>query len=369
MQIAITGAGGFLGKNLGVRLREATGHAVIELHRNSSATEVRAALARADFIFHLAGANRPQNPREFLEVNAGFTRELTEILMSAGQRTPIAYASSVQAANDNPYGKSKRAGEEELRRYGELARAPVYLFRLTNVFGKWCRPYYNSVVATFCHQVANGLPVTINDPRDSVRLIHVDDVVAAFAALLTEKRPSGHVDAGPTYEITVGQLADTLREFAASRTSLRMPGVGAGFLRALYSTYVSYLPPTAFAYQVPKRTDRRGEFVEMLKTPDCGQFSYLSAPPGVTRGEHYHHTKTEKFLVLRGTARFDFRNLLTNESHRITVRGGEGQIVETIPGWAHAITNVGEDELLVMLWANEVFDRSRPDTIAHAASA
>jgi UDP-2-acetamido-2,6-beta-L-arabino-hexul-4-ose reductase len=221
------------------------------------------------------------------------------------------------------------------------------------------------VVATFCHQIAHGLLIQINDPATSLRLLHVDDLVDALIRLLEpQARASGYVDAGPVYETTVGDLARTLEGFVESRKSLLTSRVGDGLLRALYSTYISYLPTASFAYEVPRHADARGIFVEMLKTPDCGQFSYFTARPGITRGEHYHHTKTEKFLVVRGTARFCFRNIDTGETYELTTRGGEARIVETIPGWAHNIVNIGDDELIVMLWANEIFDRARPDTVA-----
>lgn len=242
---------------------------------------------------------------------------------------------------------------------------PVYVLRLTNVFGKWSRPYYNSAVATFCHQVAHGQSVSVNDPASRLRLIHVDDVVTALMALLVDPPPiGGFVDTGPIHETTVGELADTLRGFAHSRETLTTARVGTGLTRALYATYVSFLPPESFSYDVPQHGDPRGVFVEMLKTPDCGQFSYFTAKPGITRGGHYHHSKTEKFLVIQGTARFGFRQIETGEVHELTTKGGQARIVETVPGWTHDITNIGEDELVVMLWANEVFDQDRPDTVA-----
>jgi UDP-2-acetamido-2,6-beta-L-arabino-hexul-4-ose reductase len=365
VHVVVTGAAGFVGKNLSERLRELGRHRITLITRSSDARETATALTSADFLFHLAGVNRPRDDAEFVSGNAGLTQSLCDALLAAGRGTPVAYASTTQAQFENPYGRSKRAAEEVLLRYSQAAAAPVYLLRLTNIFGKWCRPHYNSVVATFCHQVARGLPIRINDAAAPLTLIHIDDVVAAFLRLLgSAPAASGYVESGPVYHTTVGEVAQALQEFAASRASLVSPRVGSGFVRALYSTYVSYLPPRSFAYDVPVRTDPRGEFVEMLKTPDCGQFSYFTARPGVTRGEHYHHTKTEKFLVIQGTARFGFRNLDTGEAHVLTARGGEGRIVETIPGWVHNITNVGDDELVVMLWANEIFDRTHPDTLA-----
>lgn len=361
MKIVVTGADGFIARNLITRLRE-TGHEDIGcITRATSRADFTHLLQAADFVFHLAGVNRPQDPHEFAEGNAGLTQALCEALRE--RATPVAFASSTQAELGNPYGLSKRQAEDALLEHAQRSRARVYLFRLTNVFGKWARPNYNSAVATFCHNVARGQPITINDPGSALKLLYVDDVSEAFLSLLDGSTPGGFVPAGPVYATTVGEVADTIRGFSASRASLVTDRVGTGLVRALYSTYISYLPPEAFAYQVPRHGDPRGVFVEMLKTPDCGQFSYFTAHPGVTRGEHYHHSKTEKFLVIRGTAEFGFRHIVTGEVHQLVTRGGEGTIVETIPGWTHNITNVGDDELIVMLWANEIFDRARPDTI------
>jgi UDP-2-acetamido-2,6-beta-L-arabino-hexul-4-ose reductase len=365
VSIVITGSSGFVGRHLQWRLRELAQHGVTCLTRDSSDADVVNALSQARFVFHLAGANRPEDPAEFDRTNAGFTSRLCDVLAAAGHRAVVVFASSTQAALENPYGRSKLAAEERLRAHGEATGSPVALLRLTNVFGKWARPFYNSAVATFCHQVANGLPLTIHDPAAPLRLVYVDDVIDAFVALLRSP-PLGvvRVQVGPEYASSVGEVAATLQGFAQSRTSLISPPVGTGLTRALYATYLSHLRADQFAYSLPRHGDARGEFVEMLKTPDCGQFSYFTAHPGVTRGGHYHHTKSEKFLVLQGTARFGFRQLDTGATAEIVTRGGEARVVETIPGWTHDITNIGDDDLIVMLWANEIFDRARPDTVA-----
>lgn len=365
MRIVITGADGFVGSNLRVRLHELGHTDVVGVTRKTSAVQLQEALQGADFVFHLAGINRPKDPTEFETGNAGFTEALCSALAAAACRAPIAFASSTQAELDNPYGRSKRAAEEALLQHGRSLGVPVHLFRLTNVFGKWSKPNYNSAVATFCHHIARGQAITINDPTASLRLIYIDDVVAAFTDLLAAPHSAGgFVEARPVHSTTVGELAETLRGFAASRGTLTTPRVGTGLVRALYATYVSFLPPESFAYEVPRHGDPRGVFVEMLKTPDCGQFSYFTAHPGITRGGHYHHSKTEKFLVIKGTALFGFRHIETGQTHEIVTRGGEARIVETVPGWTHDITNIGDDEMIVMLWANEVFDRERPDTVA-----
>jgi UDP-2-acetamido-2,6-beta-L-arabino-hexul-4-ose reductase len=236
---------------------------------------------------------------------------------------------------------------------------------LPGVFGKWCKPNYNSVVATFCHNIARDLPIQINDPTANLRLVYVDDVVTAFLVALVAPAP-GCVQAQvePEYTTTLGELANKIRAFGDCRSTLMTERVGTGFVRALYATYVSYLPSDRFSYEVPQHSDPRGVFVEMLKTPDSGQFSFFTAHPGITRGGHYHHTKTEKFLVIKGEALFRFRHLLTKQLVELRTTGSTPEVVDTIPGWTHDITNVGDDEMVVMLWANENFDRGKPDTVA-----
>jgi UDP-2-acetamido-2,6-beta-L-arabino-hexul-4-ose reductase len=235
----------------------------------------------------------------------------------------------------------------------------VHIFRLPNVFGKWARPNYNSAVATFCYNLAHDLPISVNETAPPLNLVYVDDVVQAFVDCMTQPDVSQIAadtfeTVSPVYTTTITEVAAHLRSFVGSRSSLLTERVGKGLMRALYSTYISYLPPHAFGYTVPRHADSRGEFVEMLKTEDSGQFSYFTAHPGITRGEHYHHSKTEKFLVLKGTARFGFRHILTGETYELVTNGGEARIVETVPGWTHKITNIGDDEMIVMLWANEI---------------
>jgi UDP-2-acetamido-2,6-beta-L-arabino-hexul-4-ose reductase len=368
MRVLVTGAGGFIGRNLCVRLGEMGCDDVVAITRATTPEDLRAAAVSADFVFHLAGVNRPRDADEFVRGNVAFTESLCAALARSVRRAPVVYASSIQAALDNPYGRSKRAAEEVLLRHARAFNVPVQIFRLANVFGKWCRPNYNSVVATFCHQIARGLPITVHDPGAPLRLVHVDDVIEAFIGQFTSPGAGSYVEVTPVYQTTVGEVATVLGEFAASRRSLLIPRVGTGLVRALYATYVSYLPPSSFAYDLAPHSDRRGVFVEILRTPDCGQFSYFTALPGVTRGEHYHHSKTEKFLVVFGTARFRFRNIDTGEVHELTTMGDLPTVVESVPGWAHNITNIGTDELVVLSWANEIFDRSRPDTIAMKVS-
>lgn len=372
MKVLITGAGGFVGTNLQQHLAERKDVEVVCFTRANTAADLPRLLEGVEFVFHLAGVNRPQDPQEFVTGNADLTVALVEAvegeMRTRGRKIAIVYTSSTQAARDNPYGASKRAAEEVLRAFAARTGAAVHVFRLPNVLGKWCRPNYNSAVATFCHNIARGLPIQVNDPAAPVTLVYVDDVVERFIQLMDGADAAvdaeGFATVTPQYTTTVGEMAGLIKTFRASRDTLVTERVGTGFVRALYSTYVSYLPPESFAYTVPMHGDARGVFVEMLKTPDCGQFSFFTAHPGITRGGHYHHTKTEKFLVIKGEARFKFRHMQTGETHELVTSGAKAEIVETVPGWTHDITNIGSDEMVVMLWANEVFDRSKPDTYA-----
>ena len=338
--------------------------------RQDSPGRLHELLQHTDIVFHLAGVNRPKSPAEFKSGNSDLTRHLAEavaqIARQHGRAIPVVYTSSIQAELDNPYGLSKREAEHTLFRLAEQCGVPVYVFRLPNVFGKWCRPNYNSVVATFSHNIARDLPIQVNDPKAPLTLVYVDDLLEKFVEImegrLSAPRPWEFVNVGPQYQTTVGALAEQLRGFHESRKNLITDRVGTGLTRALYATYVSYLPVEAFAYSVPQHCDQRGVFVEMLKTLDAGQFSFFTAHPGVTRGGHYHHSKTEKFLVIKGCALFRFRHMQTGEVHELRTTGEVSQIVETVPGWTHDITNIGEEDMIVMLWANEIFDQNRTDT-------
>jgi UDP-2-acetamido-2,6-beta-L-arabino-hexul-4-ose reductase len=366
MDILITGAGGFIGRNLALRLVEA-GHNVLRVTRASTDADLAIMVEQAKAVVHLAGANRPDTEDEFSQINDHFTAHLCGLLRARASPVPLIAASTIQIDRDTHYGRSKLAGEEHLRAFAKDTGAPVNICRLVNVFGKWCRPNYNSVVATFCHNIARDLPITINDPSAEVRLVHVDDVIDAWLGWLGAPGQGAQVTAvAPEYKITLQDLADRLRGFRAIRQTHTVGDTGTGLARALYATYVSYLPVADFAYPVIRHGDERGVFAEMLRTEHSGQFSFFTAGPGVTRGGHYHHAKTEKFLVLKGQARFRFLNMDTGETHSIETTGDESLIVETVPGWSHDVTNVGEDELICMLWANELFDRERPDTVARA---
>ena len=370
MNVLITGANGFLGRNLQQRLRERRDVNVTCFNRGQQSEQLARLMDGVDMVFHLAGVNRPQELKEFTVGNTDFTRELCRVVAatarSTGKPISILYASSTQADQDNAYGRSKREAEVILAKTGQDPLVPVHLFRLANVFGKWCRPNYNSVVATFCHNVAHNLPIQVNDPQAALTLVYIDDVIERFVQVMDGAELSTGVDGfanvQPQYATTVGELARLILTFRDSRISLVTERVGAGLVRALYSTYVSYMPVESFAYDLPLHADQRGVFVEMLKTPDCGQFSFFTTHPGMTRGGHYHHSKTEKFLIIKGQARFRFRHILTGQVHELTTSGDRPQIVEMVPGWTHDITNIGLEEMVAMLWANENFDRDQPDT-------
>ncbi|MEY4467812.1 MAG: hypothetical protein RIR21_1605 [Pseudomonadota bacterium] len=372
MKVLITGANGFVGKNLQLHMVERKDVEVVCYTREHSVTQLPELLQGVDFVFHLAGVNRPHEPDEFSVGNTDLTMALCEavagLTVTQGRKVSVLFASSAQAECDNPYGTSKRRAEDALFALQRQHGVPVHVFRLPNVFGKWCKPNYNSAVATFCHNVARDLPIKVNDPTSPLTLVYIDDVLQHFIQLMDGTTAT--VDANgfsvlvPQYTTTVGEVANIVHAFRGSRLTLLTERVGTGLVRALYATYVSYLPPEAFTYTVPMHSDPRGVFAEMLKTPDCGQFSYFTAHPGVTRGGHYHHSKTEKFLVIKGQARFRFHHMHTGETYELVTSVEKAEIVETVPGWSHDITNIGTEEMIVMLWANEVFDRQYPDTFA-----
>jgi UDP-2-acetamido-2,6-beta-L-arabino-hexul-4-ose reductase len=359
----VTGASGFIGRNLIAALAVRPDIEVIPVTRDTPPEVLYGAVKGADAVVHLAGVNRPPDDSQFMSGNAGSAQQVCEAIRASGRPIPLLLSSSSQASRDNPYGESKRAAEEHVFTLHRELGSRVAVYRLPGVFGKWARPNYNSVVATFCHNTVHGLSLSINDA--DLELVYIDDVVMDFVRRLDGDWPAnGRAQIFPVYRTTVGEVAQLVTSFRAMRDTLTVERVGAGFVRALYSTYISYLPPAQFSYKVPKYSDQRGLFAEVLKTPDCGQFSFFTAHPGVTRGSHYHHSKTEKFVVLQGVARFRFRHILDGRSFELFVDGSVPEVVETVPGWAHDITNIGDSDMVVMLWANEVFDRQQPDTYA-----
>ena len=365
MRVLVTGSDGFIGKNLLVRLTE-LGVSYKIFTRLNSFKELSGLIENSDRIIHLAGENRPKNEADFELVNYGLTSLICDQLRLIGRNIPIILASSTQVYLDNPYGRSKLRAEETVKKLQEETGNYSYVLRLPGVFGKWSRPNYNSVVATFCHNISHDLPIHIIDPSLELRLVYIDDVVAEIINLVRHEGDIIHSPSvQPEYSIKLGALAHQLKMFRESRKSLVIENVGSCLQRKLYSTYVSFLSPEAFAYAIPSHGDERGVFAEMLKTKDSGQISFFTAKPGVTRGGHYHHSKTEKFLVVQGKARFGFRHIISNETYQRITCENELEIVETVPGWSHNITNIGAEVMVVMLWANEVFDPNNPDTIAH----
>ncbi|HEY0924879.1 UDP-2-acetamido-2,6-beta-L-arabino-hexul-4-ose reductase [Rheinheimera pacifica] len=366
MKVLVTGADGFVGKNLCISLMRNAEIEILKFTRQSAVEELQQLVDQAEFIFHLAGINRPVDESEFAIGNADLTAKLCEAIKASGRKIPLLLSSSTQAERTNAYGKSKLQAEMHLLNLHIQTGNKVYIYRLPNVFGKWCKPNYNSAVATFCHNISRGLPIQVNDPSIQLNLVHIGAVVSSFIEMLYNKPEDKlYVNVEPVYRVTLGELVEQLYKFRESRESLITEPVGEGFTRVLYATYISYIPPDKFNYGLTKHEDQRGCFVEMLKTRDSGQFSFFTAHPGVTRGGHYHHVKTEKFLVIKGKARFGFRHIVTDEVIEIVTSGDEPEVVETVPGWSHDITNIGDDELVVMLWANENFDRARPDTVAY----
>lgn len=377
MNILITGAGGFVGKNLSAALeavrdgrdRSRPGLEIEEIYRCTRRTteaELSACCARADYVFHLAGVNRPQDPAEFMQGNRDFTETLLTALERSGNRCPVMLASSIQAALDNPYGRSKCAGEQLVRSYGERSGAKTLIYRFPNVFGKWCRPNYNSAVATFCFNRANDLPIQVNDRGTRLTLVYIDDLVQElFSALEGREHRDGDFCFVPvTHSVTLGEIADRIETFRAQPETLLMPELPANsFEKKLYSTYLSYLPPAKISFPLKMNADARGSFTELLKTANCGQFSVNISKPGITKGQHWHHSKWELFIVVAGRGLIRERRLDSDEVLEFEVSGERIEAVHMLPGYTHSIVNLSDTENLVtLMWANESFDPAHPDT-------
>lgn len=365
MHILVTGSNGFVGKNLCVHLEQCSNHHVLKFDLDQPPEALDAALSQTDLVFHLAGVNRPSEVQEFQTGNVGFTAELCDRLMALGRRPKIVFTSSIQAELDNPYGQSKLAAEEVLKRYSEATGAPVTIHRLKNLFGKWCRPNYNSVTATFCYNVSHDLPVQFSNPANIVELTYIDDVMDA---LMAELNPTTHLPglrlAEPlaSQRITLGELAELIRSFRLQRTSLMLPDFSQPFVRKLYATYLSYLDTGDLAYSLPIKTDNRGCLAEALKSHSFGQIFISRTKPGITRGNHFHHTKTEKFMVVEGEAVVRLRQIKEGPVVEFRIRGQDLRIVDIPPGYTHSIENIGKGELVTLFWASEVFDPGHPDT-------
>ncbi len=365
--VVVTGSKGFIGRNLIATLSNLSDIRIITFDVDDDPGSLSERLAQADFVFHLAGINRPQDPNEFTQGNVGLTQRILDLLRSTGRAVPLLISSSTQAALDNPYGASKKNAEDLVRAYRNEIGASVYVFRLPNVFGKWSRPNYNSAVATFCHNTARGLPLEIHDPARELSLVHVDDVVTEFIAAFRgtpHRGPDGDPTVVRVFKITLGDLADRISRFPKTRLTREVPNVEDELTRLLYSMYLSYLPERQFAYALDTKRDPRGWLAEVLRSPAIGQVFVSVTRPGIARGNHWHHTKTEKFLVVSGEAVVRFRQISGTEVIEYPVSGGEPQVVDIPPGYTHSITNTGSTDLVTLFWASEPFDPERPDTHA-----
>lgn len=362
--VLVTGARGFIGRNLCVALRRNMAVDLREYDLGQTEDELGRVLGETDVIFHLAGVNRPEDPGEFETVNTGLTERVCSALQRLGRRPRVVLASSTQAALDNPYGRSKKAAEEAITRWASSSGGEAVAFRLSNVFGKWCRPNYNSVVATFCHNVARGIPLTLSDPGRELDLVYVDDVVQSFAAELELPGcPGGCVfrEVPPIFRITLRDLAARIRSFRDTRETLELPECGDRFIRCLYATYLSYLDPGDTGYSLVRRSDSRGALAEVMKSGQLGQIFVSTTHPGIVRGNHYHDTKVEKFIVLSGEAEIRLRSILGSEVVTHRVSGEDLRVVDIPPGVGHCIENVGVTDLVVLFWASEKFDPAVPD--------
>lgn len=367
MNILITGARGFMGKNLRSALtgRYGDAHRLMLLDMPHTEEELLAAAAEADFVFHLAGVNRPTDSADFQKGNADFTRQLLTLLKERGKRPPVLLSSSIQAALENPYGQSKLSAEQAVADYGRETGSAVYLYRLPNVFGKWSRPNYNSAVATFCHNVARGLPITVNDPSVTLRLVYIDDVVEEFLRAMEGQphREGEWCTVQPVHEVNLGHMAELIQSFPALRDSLTAPDQSDPLVKKLYATYLSFLPPEDFSRPTVTHADQRGSFTELLHMGSRGQVSLNISKPHITKGDHWHQTKHEKFIVLQGEGVIRFRKVGDSTVIAYKVSGENFTVVDIPTGYTHSIENTGDTDMLTLMWANEVFDPAHPDTL------
>lgn len=363
MKILITGANGFIAKNLVELLKRAKYTDLFLFHKETPDFELETFIQHADFIFHLAGVNRPEKNDEFYIGNTSLTEKLINLIEKNNRKIPILFTSSTQAVIDNDYGKSKHQAEVLIQNYSHNNDVSAYIYRLPNVFGKWGRPDYNSVISTWCYNITRELPIQINDPSKILNLVYIGDVVSHFIHQLHHiTHTCDYYNIQPVYQKSLGEINQLLEQFKISRNNLLIPKVGQGFERALYATYLSYLPENAFSYALKGHQDDRGTFYEILKTLDSGQFSLSTTKPGITRGNHYHNTKNEKFLVVKGKALIELRNIYSDEVIKYYVSDEKMEVVEMIVGYTHNITNIGNEEMILLIWANETFDPQNPDT-------
>lgn len=366
MKVLITGANGFIGKNLIAELRYHKNTELYEYDQDTPPKLLDQYCQDCDFVYNLAGINRPEHTEEFMAGNCGFVSRLLASLKACGNPCPVMLSSSVQAELPNPYGQSKRAGEEALKQYTAETGAKAYIYRFPNLFGKWCRPDYNSVVATFCHNIARGLPINIHDPSAILDLVYIDDAVHSLIGLLSGKadwNKDGFCEVAEHHHISVGELADLIASFQRSRKERGVPDLSEGGLtKKLYSTYLSYLPPDGFSYPLKMNADHKGSFTEIIRTEDRGQFSVNISRPGSEKGNHWHCTKNEKFVVVSGKALIQLRQVGSNEVISYRVSGQRLEVIDIPVGYTHNIINVGETDLVTFMWSNERFDPERPDT-------
>lgn len=366
MRILVTGANGFVGRNLIEQLKYIKNVEILAFDIDTAPDLLEQFCQTCDFVYHLAGVNRPEHQEDFRKGNFGFTSELLENLKKSENHCPVMLASSIQAELDNPYGKSKKEGEKLLLDYGRINDIKVLIYRFPNVFGKWCRPNYNSVVATFCYNVANDLPVQINGRDTKLSLVYIDDVVSELLQALEGKESrtyNGYCFVKTVHELTLGEIIDLLIGFKESRKTLQISDMTAdSFTKKLYSTYLSYLPEADFKYPLKMNVDERGSFTEIIRTVDRGQFSVNISKPGIEKGNHWHNTKNEKFLVVSGKALIQFRQPKSNRIINYHVSGDKLEVVDIPVGYTHNIINEGETELITFMWCNECFDPAKPDT-------
>ncbi|WP_143315075.1 capsular polysaccharide biosynthesis protein CapF [Clostridium sp. HBUAS56017] len=364
MKILVTGAKGFLGKNLIAQLENEKYADILKYDIDTDPSLIELYTKECNFVFHLAGVNRPENEEDFMETNYGFTLKLLGNLKKHNNNCPIVISSSTQAALDNPYGRSKKAGEDLVFEYGKETDAKVLIYRFPNIFGKWCRPNYNSVVATFCNNIGLDLPIKVNDPMTIMNLVYIDDVVEELINALKNKenKLSKYCCVRKVYTVKLGEIADLLKKFKENRINLNIPNMSSEFEKKLYSTYLSYLSPNELEIPLKMNRDSRGSFTEIIRTVDRGQFSVNITKPKVKKGNHWHNTKNEKFLVVSGKGLIQLRKIDTDEILNYYVNGDEMKIVDIPPGYTHNIINIGDIDLITFIWANEPFNPEKPDT-------
>jgi UDP-2-acetamido-2,6-beta-L-arabino-hexul-4-ose reductase len=365
LNVLLTGAAGFLGKNLAAAMAQRAEWAVFPYDLGDGAAALQRGIEAADVVVHLAGVNRPERPEQFEIGNVAFLEEVLQGLGRTGKRAKVILSSSIQAERENPYGISKRRAEDALRRHCEACSAEGVAYRFKNLFGKWCRPNYNSVVATFCDAIANGRPYQVSDPGAVVDLTYIDDAVAALLGQLEAPPQPGFrfAEPLPSHRITLGELVTLLKSFAGHRTTLVLPDYSKPLVRDLYATYLSHLPAGSAGYGLKVKADDRGSLAEFIKSPHLGQVFISRTRPGVTRGNHYHHTKSEKFMVVQGEGLVRLRQIHGTEVLEFRCRGEDYRVVDMLPGYTHSIENVGAGEMVTIFWASELFDPARPDTI------